>query len=156
MTSTALGAENTKKESCVFSISAYLWRIELEVSSCAGFFWLFSLCPLIDERELYTHACVKVVEKIAPVFKNGGLVVCLCKLIVDVLKHYIFRAFLFCYLTDSVRVHGKVRNGVPWAFSFPLACRITPANCFFSVRVSLCLFLAAFCCSFDNHWYLFF
>ena len=35
---------------------------------------------------LHIHACVKVVEEIAPVFKNGGLIVCLCKLIVNVLK----------------------------------------------------------------------
>ena len=47
---------------------------------------LFLLCALIDERKLHVYACVKVVEKIAPVFKNGGLIVCLCKLIVDVLK----------------------------------------------------------------------
>ena len=39
-----------------------------------------------DERKLHAHARVKVVEEIAPVFKNGGLIVCLCKLIVNVLK----------------------------------------------------------------------
>ena len=51
-----------------------------------SFFCLFPLRPLIDERKLHAHARVKVVEEIAPVFKNGGLIVCLCKLIVNVLK----------------------------------------------------------------------
>ena len=51
-----------------------------------SFFCLFPLRPLIDERKLHAHARVKVIEEIAPVFKNGGLIVCLCKLIVDVLK----------------------------------------------------------------------
>ena len=49
---------------------------------------LLLLCALIDERKLHIHACVKVVEKIAPVFKNGGLIVCLCKLIVNIFKGY--------------------------------------------------------------------
>ena len=52
-----------------------------------SFFCLFPLRPLIDERKLHAHARVKVVEEIAPVFKNGGLIVCLCKLIIDVLEH---------------------------------------------------------------------
>ena len=51
------------------------------------FFCLFPLRPLIDERKLHAYARVKVVEEIAPVFKNGGLIVCLCKLIIDVLEH---------------------------------------------------------------------
>ena len=45
-----------------------------------------ALCPLIDKRELHANACVKVVEKIAPVFKDSGLVVRLCKLIVNIFK----------------------------------------------------------------------
>ena len=44
------------------------------------------LRPLIDERELHRNGSVKVVEEVAPVFKNGGLVVCLCKLIVNIFK----------------------------------------------------------------------
>ena len=51
------------------------------------FFCLFPLRPLIDERKLHAYARVKVVEEIAPVFKNGGLIVSLCKLIIDVLEH---------------------------------------------------------------------
>ena len=42
--------------------------------------------PLIDERELHRNGSVKVVEEVAPVLKNGGLVVCLCKLIVNIFK----------------------------------------------------------------------
>ena len=44
------------------------------------------LRPLIDERELHRNGSVKVVEEVAPVLKNGGLVVCLCKLIVNIFK----------------------------------------------------------------------
>ena len=59
--------------------------IRLTYRDC--FFCLFPLCPLIDERKLHAHARVKVIEEIAPVFKNGGLIVSLCKLIIDVLEH---------------------------------------------------------------------
>ena len=45
-----------------------------------------ALRPLIDERELHRNGSVKVVEEVAPVLKNGGLVVCLCKLIVNIFK----------------------------------------------------------------------
>ena len=45
-----------------------------------------ALRPLIDKRKLHRHGSVKVVEKIAPVFKDSGLVVRLCKLIVYIFK----------------------------------------------------------------------
>ena len=51
---------------------------------------LFLSCALIDERELHRNGSVKVVEKIAPVFKNGGLIICLCKLIVNIFKDKAF------------------------------------------------------------------
>lgn len=54
-----------------------------------SFLRFFLLCPLIDERELHRHGSVKVIEEVAPVFKNGGLVVCLCKLIVALKSDFI-------------------------------------------------------------------
>ena len=53
-----------------------------------GFFRFLPLCALIDKGKLYAHACVKVVEEVAPVFKNGGLIVAACKLIVYILKRH--------------------------------------------------------------------
>ncbi len=50
------------------------------------FFMPVPAASLIDERKLHDNDCVKVVEEIAPVFKNGGLIVSLCKLIIDVLE----------------------------------------------------------------------
>lgn len=44
--------------------------------------------PTDKDRELHRNGSVKVVEEVAPVFKNGGLVVCLCKLIVNIFKGY--------------------------------------------------------------------
>ena len=45
-----------------------------------------ALRPLIDERKLHRNGSVKVVEEVAPVLTTGGLVVCLCKLIVNIFK----------------------------------------------------------------------
>ena len=41
----------------------------------------------VDKGKLHTNGRVKIVEKVAPVFKNGGLIVCLRKLVVDVVVH---------------------------------------------------------------------
>ena len=41
---------------------------------------------VVDERQLKADAGIEVVEEVAPVLKNGGLVVCLCKLIVNIFK----------------------------------------------------------------------
>ena len=86
-----------------------------------SFLCLFPLCPLIDERKLHRNGSVEVVEKIAPVFKNGGLVVCLCKLIVNIFKGNGFTVFLFRYLAYPVRVHGKVGDCLLRGVGFPVA-----------------------------------
>ena len=51
-----------------------------------SFFCFSAHCPLIDKRKLHRHGSVKIIEKIAPVFKDSGLVVRLCKLIVYIFK----------------------------------------------------------------------
>ena len=76
------------------------------------FLCFFLLCPLIDERELHRHGSVKVIEEIAPVFKNGGLVVCLCKLIVNVVVLHAFTVFLCRYPADTVRVHLQIGDSL--------------------------------------------
>ena len=78
-------------------------------------------CPLIDKRELHRHGSVKVVEKIAPVFKDSGLVVRLCKLIVYIFKGDGFRVFLFRHAANPVRVHGKVGDCLLCGVGFPVA-----------------------------------
>ena len=80
-----------------------------------------ALRPLIDERELHAHTRVKVVEKIAPVFKNGSLVVCLCKLIVNIFKHNALAVFLFLNPANPIREHLQVGNGLLRGVRFSVA-----------------------------------
>ena len=93
----------------IFSISAYSLRIELKSVVLRRDFdsrlCLFLSCALIDEKRLHRNGSVKVVEKIAPVFKNGGLIVCLCKLIVNIFKEQGF-----------------------YCISFPLPCKSRPGT----------------------------
>ena len=94
---------------------------------------LFLSCALIDERELHQNGSVKVVEKIAPVFKNGGLIICLCKLIVNIFKDKAFTVFLFRYPANPVRVHLQVGNGLLCGVGLPVAfcCLYHGGNFFF-------------------------
>ena len=93
---------------------------------------LFLSCALIDERELHRNGSVKVVEKIAPVFKNGGLIICLCKLIVNIFKDKAFTVFLFRYPANPVRVHLQVGNGLLCGVGLPVAlCRLYHGGDFF-------------------------
>ena len=46
----------------------------------------FSAASLIDKGKLYIHGRIKVVQKVAPVFKDGGFLIRTCKLIIDVGK----------------------------------------------------------------------
>ena len=93
---------------------------------------LFLSCALIDERELHQNGSVKVVEKIAPVFKNGGLIICLCKLIVNIFKDKAFTVFLFRYPANPVRVHLQVGNGLLCGVGLPVAlCRLYHGGDFF-------------------------
>ena len=80
-----------------------------------------ALRPLIDERELHRNGSVKVIQKVAPIFKDSGLVVRLCKLIVNILKHNAFAVFLFRNPANPVRVHLQVGNGLLRGMRFPVA-----------------------------------
>ena len=82
----------------------------------------FAAAPtLIDERKLHLYACVKVVEEIAPVFKNGGLIVCLCKLIVNIFKGYSLAVPLPGNMADTVREHLHIGNGLLCGVGLPVA-----------------------------------
>ena len=86
-----------------------------------GFFRFLPLRPLIDKGKLHRYGSVKVVEEIAPVFKNGGFVVAARKLIVNVLKCDTFGILLIRYPADTVRVHLQVGNGLLRGVGFPVA-----------------------------------
>ena len=76
---------------------------------------------LIDERKLHLYGSVKVVEKIAPIFKNGGLFVCLCKLIVNVLKGDGLTVPLAGHMADTVRVHLHIGDCLLCGVGLPVA-----------------------------------
>ena len=79
----------------------------------------------VDKGKLHTNGRVKIVEKVAPVFKNGGLIVCLRKLVVDVVVGDALGVFLFRNLADTVRVHGKIRYGLLRSVRLSVAlCRL--------------------------------
>ena len=66
----------------------------------------------VQERELKFNRAVEIVEKIAPALKNGGLVLVLVELIVDVLKLNGFRVIAVGHTADAVREHALKRNAV--------------------------------------------
>ena len=66
----------------------------------------------VDEGQLETDGGVKIVEKIAPTVKDGGLVLVLAQLIVDVLKLDGSRVVAVRHPAGAVRVHPLERNAV--------------------------------------------
>ncbi len=66
----------------------------------------------VQERELKLDGTVEIVEKIAPALKNGGLVLVLVELIVDVLKLNGFRVIAVGHTADAVREHPLKRDAV--------------------------------------------
>ena len=73
---------------------------------------LIQACLLIDEGELDEDRAVEVVQKVAPCFKNGGFVLVLRKLVVDVLKGDGFRVEAAVHLADTVAAHLHIGNGL--------------------------------------------
>ena len=63
---------------------------------------LIEACLLIDEGELDENRAIKVVQKVAPVLKDGSFVLVLRKLVVDVLKGDGLRVEAAVYLADTV------------------------------------------------------
>ena len=65
---------------------------------------------LIDERQLEVDGTVKIVEKIAPAFKNAGFVFILRQLIIDIIETDGFRKPTVLAVADTITVHRFVRN----------------------------------------------
>ena len=73
---------------------------------------LIEACLLIDEGELDEDRAVEVVQKVAPVLKDGSFVLVLRKLVVDVLKGDGLRVEAAVYLADTVAAHLHIGNGL--------------------------------------------
>ena len=65
---------------------------------------------LIDERQLEVDGTVKIVEKIAPAFKDAGFVFILCQLVIDIIETDSFRKPAVLAVADTVTVHCFVRD----------------------------------------------
>ena len=73
---------------------------------------LIEACLLIDEGELDENRAVEVVQKVAPVLKDGSFVLVLRKLVVDVLKGDGLRVEAAVHLADTVAAHLHIGNGL--------------------------------------------
>ena len=73
---------------------------------------LIEACLLIDEGELDENRAIKVVQKVAPVLKDGSFVLVLRKLVVDVLKGDGLRVEAAVHLADTVTAHLHIGDGL--------------------------------------------
>ena len=71
-------------------------------------FELANARSLVDEGELNENGAVEVVEEVAPILEDGGLVLVLGKLVVDVVKTDSFGVETGVYLTDAVLTHFDI------------------------------------------------
>ena len=67
---------------------------------------------LVDKGQLEMDAAVEVIEKIAPVFKNGALIVILGQLVVDVVKADGLGIDMVGHTADTVLAHFLIGNGI--------------------------------------------
>ena len=67
---------------------------------------------LIEERKLDTNRTVKIVQKIAPVFKDQIFVLVLCQLVVDVVELHLLGEIPLRNNADAVPAHLLVRDGL--------------------------------------------
>ena len=73
---------------------------------------LIEACLLIDEGELDENRAVEVVQKVAPVLKDGSFVLVLRKLVVDVLKGDGLRVEAAVHLANTVTAHLHIGDGL--------------------------------------------
>ena len=69
-------------------------------------------CHQIEEGQLKLHRTVKVVEKITPRFKDGGLVLVLAQLVIDVLKLDGLGVMGICHTADAIGPHPLIGDAV--------------------------------------------
>ena len=80
------------------------------------------VCRRIDKGQLKAHGAVKVVEKVAPAVKDGGLVLVLIQLVVDVLELHRLGVVMIGHAADAVREHTLKGDGILCGFvSFVLS-----------------------------------
>ena len=60
----------------------------------------------VEEGELEVYGAVKVIEEVAPSLEDGGLVLVLAELVVNVLVLDSFGVMVICGATDAVRPHS--------------------------------------------------
>ena len=73
---------------------------------------LIQACLLIDEGELDENRAVEVVQKVAPVLKDGSFILVLRKLVVDVLKGDGLGIEPVIHLANTVAAHLHIGNGL--------------------------------------------
>ena len=66
----------------------------------------------VHEGQLKLNGAVEEIQKAAPFFKDGGLVLLLCQLIVDILKLDGFGVVVICHTANAIREHPLERNTV--------------------------------------------
>ena len=75
-------------------------------------------CRQVDKGKLELHGAVKVIQKIAPRFKDCGLVLVLRELVVDVLVLDHLGVARVSHTADTVRPHTLIRDAVLCRFFF--------------------------------------
>ena len=78
----------------------------------------FLRCRQVDKGKLELHRAVKVIQKIAPRFKDCGLILVLRKLVVDVLILDGFGVARIGHTADTVRPHTLIWDAVLRRFLF--------------------------------------
>ena len=73
---------------------------------------LVDVHPLIDEGELNENGAVEVVQEVTPVLKDGGLVLVLGKLIIDVVVADGLGVEAAVHLADTVAAHLHIGDGL--------------------------------------------
>jgi len=95
-----------------------------------AFFVVFGVGCGVEECELKFDGAVEVVEEVAPTFKDGGLVLVLCNLIIDVTKLQGFGVELIAHMADTVGENMTVRDTVLCRFyTFGLIIRPLHRTC---------------------------
>ena len=66
----------------------------------------------VQARNLHMHGAVKEVEEVAPALENGGFVIVLAELVVDILELHGFGVIGIRHPADAVREHPLVGDAV--------------------------------------------
>ena len=80
----------------------------------------------VDEGELEADGGIEIVEEVAPAVENGGLVLVLVELVVDILKLHGFRVVIVRHAAHAVGVHPLKGDAVLGGL---LSFILTPGSC---------------------------